>query len=69
MLKENLLDAVIGLPEKLFSTAAIPVALLVFDLRREAGGALADQKDILFVDASKEFESWPQPEHPDRCAY
>ena len=57
VLKENLLDAVIGLPEKLFSTAAIPVALLVFDLRREAGGALEAQKDILFVDASKEFES------------
>ncbi|XDZ64988.1 type I restriction-modification system subunit M [Alphaproteobacteria bacterium LSUCC0684] len=57
VLKENLLDAVIGLPEKLFSTAAIPVALLVFDLRREAGGALTDQKDILFVDASNEFES------------
>lgn len=57
VLKENLLDAVIGLPEKLFSTAAIPVALLVFDLRREAGGTLADRQDILFVDASKEFES------------
>ena len=54
---KNFLDAVIGLPEKLFSTAAIPVALLVFDLRREAGGELADRRDILFVDASKEFES------------
>lgn len=57
VLKENLLDAVIGLPEKLFSTAAIPVALMVFDLRRESGGELQDRRDILFVDASKEFES------------
>ena len=57
VLKENLLDAVIGLPEKLFSTAAIPVALLVFDRRREKGGAWEDRKDVLFVDASKEFES------------
>ena len=56
VLKENLLDAVIGLPEKLFSTAAIPVALMVFDLRRESGGELQDRKDM-FVDASKEFES------------
>ena len=32
-------------------------ALLVFDLRREVGGELADRRDILFVDASKEFES------------
>jgi len=57
VLKENLLDAVIGLPEKLFSTAAIPVALLVFDRQREAGGALEAREDVLFVDASKEFES------------
>ena len=57
VLKENLLDAVIGMPEKLFSTAAIPVALLVFDRRREKGGEWEDRKDVLFVDASKEFES------------
>ena len=43
VLKENLLDAVIGLPEKLFSTAAIPVALMVFDRRREKGGSLEEQ--------------------------
>ena len=57
VLKENLLDAVIGLPEKLFSTATIPVALLMFDRRREKGGDLEARKDVLFVDASKEFES------------
>ncbi|MBF2760253.1 MAG: type I restriction-modification system subunit M [Ectothiorhodospiraceae bacterium AqS1] len=57
VLKENLLDAVIGLPEKLFSTASIPVALMVFDRRREKGGELEKRKDVLFVDASREFES------------
>ena len=57
VIQENLLDAVIGLPEKLFSTAAIPVALLVFDRRREKGGNLENRTDVLFVDASKEFES------------
>ena len=63
VLRENLLDAVIGLPEKLFSTAAIPVALLVFDLRREAGGELESRKEILFVDASKEFDSGRNQNH------
>lgn len=57
VLKDNLLDTVIGLPEKLFSTAAIPVAVLLFDFRREAGGEFEDRKDILFIDASKEFEA------------
>ena len=57
VLKDNLLDTVIGLPEKLFSTAAIPVAVLLFDFRREAGGELEDRKDILFIDASKEFDA------------
>jgi len=63
VLRENLLDAVIGLPEKLFSTAAIPVALLVFDMRREAGGDLESRKDIMFVDASKEFDSGRNQNH------
>ncbi|MCH9663017.1 MAG: type I restriction-modification system subunit M [Gammaproteobacteria bacterium] len=57
VLKENLLDAVIGLPAKLFSSAAIPVALLVIDRRREKGGELESRKNVLFVDASQEFVS------------
>ena len=52
---ENLLDAVIGLPPKLFSTTGIPVAILVFDRSREEGGANEDRFDILFIDASREF--------------
>lgn len=37
LIEENLLDAVIGLPANLFTTAGIPVAILVFDRGREQG--------------------------------
>jgi len=48
-IKENLLDAVIGLPEQLFFGTGIPAALLVFKKGRE-------RNDILFIDASKEYQ-------------
>jgi len=55
LIEENLLDAVIGLPANLFTTTGIPVAILVFDRSREEGGANEKRKDVLFVDASREF--------------
>ena len=55
MIDENLLDAVIGLPANLFPTTSIPVAILVFDRAREAGGAEENRKNVLFIDASREF--------------
>jgi type I restriction enzyme M protein len=55
LIEENLLDAVVGLPANLFTTTGIPVAILVFDRSREVGGPNADRKDVLFIDASKEF--------------
>jgi type I restriction enzyme M protein len=55
LIEENLLDAVIGLPANLFTTTGIPVAVLIFDRSREAGGANADRDDVLFIDASREF--------------
>jgi type I restriction enzyme M protein len=55
LIEENLLDAVIGLPANLFTTTGIPVAILVFDRSREQGGANEERKDVLFIDASKEF--------------
>lgn len=55
LVRENLLDAVIGLPAGLFQTTGIPVAILIFDKSREAGGANENRKDVLFIDASKEF--------------
>jgi type I restriction enzyme M protein len=55
LIEENLLDAVIGLPANLFTTTGISVAILVFDRSREQGGANEDRKDVLFIDAGKEF--------------
>ena len=57
LIEENLLDAVIGLPANLFSSTAIPVAILVFDRSREIGGTNAERKDVLFIDASREFRA------------
>lgn len=49
LIEENLLDAVIGLPEKLFYGTGIPAAILLFDKGRAA------RTEVLFVDASKSF--------------
>lgn len=43
------IDAVIGLPEKLFFSTGIPVCILVLKKCLKAGG------DVLFIDASREF--------------
>ena len=56
LIKDNLLDAVIGLPGNLFPTTSIPVAILIFDRSREKGGAYKDRKDILFIDASQDYQ-------------
>ncbi len=56
LIEENLLDAVIGLPGNLFPTAAIPVAILVFDRSREKGGTNEARKNVLFINASREYE-------------
>ena len=47
-IKENLLDAVIGLPEQLFFGTGIPAALLVFKKNR-------GRENVLFIDASREY--------------
>lgn len=52
IIDENLLDAVIGLPANLFYGTSIPTCVLVFKGRE----ARAENKDILFIDASKDFE-------------
>lgn len=54
-LEENIIDAVIGLPGKLFQTTDIPVVLLVIDRSREEGGKNEKRKDIFFIEASKQF--------------
>jgi len=50
LIEENLLDAVIGLPQNLFFGTGIPAAILVF--RRDRG----KRTNVLFIDASREFE-------------
>ncbi len=57
LLKENLIDAVIGLPAGLFQTTGIPVAILVLDRSREPGGENESTKDVFFIEASKEFKA------------
>ena len=49
VIEENLLDAVIGLPENLFFGTSIPACILVFKKNRTA-------TDVLFIDASKKDE-------------
>lgn len=56
LIKENIIDAVIGLPAGLFQTTGIPVAVLVIDRSREKGGANENKKDIFFIEASKEYK-------------
>lgn len=50
LIEENLLDMVIGLPEKLFYGTGIPAAILVFRKNK------ADDK-VLFIDASRDYEA------------
>jgi type I restriction enzyme M protein len=57
LIEENLLDAVIGLPGNLFPTTSIPVAILVFDRAREKGGTHEGCQDVLFIDASRDYQS------------
>ncbi len=50
LIEENLLDAVIGLPENLFYGTGIPAAILLFKRNRP------DER-VLFIDASRDYAS------------
>ncbi|WP_024609543.1 N-6 DNA methylase, partial [Pseudoalteromonas sp. TB64] len=50
LIEENLLDTVIGLPEKLFFGTGIPAAILIFKKQK-------NDNNVLFIDASREFKS------------
>ena len=56
LIDENLLDTVIGLPEKLFFGTGIPAAILLFKKKK------TDEK-VLFIDASNEFKSGKNQNH------
>jgi type I restriction enzyme M protein len=49
LIKENLLEAVIGLPANLFFGTGIPAAILIFNRGK------GENKDVLFIDASREY--------------
>ena len=49
LIEENLLDTVIGLPEKLFFGTGIPAAILIFKKHKT-------DNNVLFIDASREFK-------------
>jgi type I restriction enzyme M protein len=49
LIDENLLDVVIGLPEKLFYGTGIPAAILVFRKKKQ-------DENVLFVDASRNYQ-------------
>ncbi|EKE24929.1 MAG: hypothetical protein ACD_5C00354G0006 [uncultured bacterium] len=55
--KQNFLDAVIGLPSNLFYGTSISATILVFKKCRRA------DEEILFIDASKEFEKGKNQNH------
>ncbi len=48
LLKDNHIDAVIGLPQSIFTATGIPTIILILKKCKK-------DKDILFIDASKEF--------------
>ncbi len=50
LIEENLLDAVIGLPEKLFYGTGIPAAILIFRKQKS-------HDNVLFIDTSREFKA------------
>lgn len=66
LLKRNVIDAVIGIPEKLFMNTGIPVVILVLKNKRQ-------RNDVLFIDATKDFTKQGkinilEPTHIDKIA-
>jgi len=57
LIRENLLEAVIGLPSNLFFGTSIPAAILIFNKGKSGTENDKHDKDVLFIDASKDFES------------
>ncbi|MBW6492365.1 MAG: type I restriction-modification system subunit M [Lentimicrobium sp.] len=57
-IEENLLEAVIGLPANLFFGTGIPAAILIFNKARSLSGVEGKGgQNVLFIDASKHYES------------
>ncbi len=61
LIEENLLDTVIGLPEKLFYGTGIPAAILVFKKHRHSGEGR--NPGVFFIDASRESQDGKNQNH------
>ena len=55
--KQNVLDAVIGLPANIFYGTSIPTSILIFKKGRK------ETDDVLFIDASREFNKGKAQNH------
>ena len=57
LIEENLLEAVIGLPEKLFFGTSIPAAIMIFNKGRKPWKMAESERDqhVLFIDASQDY--------------
>ncbi|PWJ54759.1 type I restriction enzyme M protein [Dyadobacter jejuensis] len=56
-IEENLLEAVIGLPANLFFGTGIPATILIFNKNKAISSSGVENKNFLFIDASKHYES------------
>ncbi len=56
LIEENLLDAVIGLPEKLFYGTGIPAAVLIFKKNKTDPVTGLVDNSVLFIDASRNYK-------------
>lgn len=67
LIEENLLDAVIGLPEKLFYGTGIPAAILVFRKYRHSKAKRHSGEGrnpgVFFIDASREYQDGKNQNH------
>ncbi|WP_339865053.1 type I restriction-modification system subunit M [Paremcibacter congregatus] len=62
LIEEQKLDAVIGLPEKLFFGTGIPAAILIFKQNKTDGS-------VLFIDASREYDSGKNQNRLDQARH
>ncbi len=64
-IEDNILEAVIGLPSKLFFGTGIPAAILIFNKGRKSWKKAKNKRDkhILFIDASREYADLKKQNH------
>ncbi|MCL2558787.1 MAG: SAM-dependent methyltransferase, partial [Treponema sp.] len=56
LLEMGAIYAVIGLPPNIFYGTSIPTVVLILKKNRQSGGKAGGSRDVLFIDASNDFE-------------